>query len=223
MRSDETKASLTCALSPGFVVRFDASSATSISVERNEDASSTSAIVPRCDCELGQRSRPRLRLRGCRRGAVGGCDGRRHAGAASNSGWASSSVPSASRFRSTLGASMDSDAICASRPNTRMRSSTTAIAFGCRPASEPSRRLIARPSTWASPRSSSLRSEGVPVDEHDLEPRGQRAAGKIEPRLHRQVRDVGRQRKRVEIDVERRFAALGEGRGRSVQARTANR
>ncbi len=155
MRSSETKPSLTCAFSPDFVVRFDASSATSTSVERNADVSSASAILPRVIASLSRDA-----IQGFSAG-LAGVDEDATARAGSKSGWASSSVPSASRFNSTLGASMDSETIRASRPNTRTRSRAIATRSAAI-SDEPSRRLTSSPSNWASPRSSSRRSEGGP-------------------------------------------------------------
>ena len=160
IRSDETNASVTCAFSPGLVERFVTSAATSASVERNVDPSSASATVP-------------FEIVAFATVAVHGFSGAAPAGfaaavpratgrgAGSRSGCASSSVPSARRLTSTTGASMASDAMRMSRPNTSMRSSASATRSAVI-SDDPSLRFTEKPSTRASPRSSSRRPPGPP-------------------------------------------------------------
>ncbi len=126
---------------------FVASTATSISVDLNVDVSSTSASVPPLTANFPARSSH------VRAPAAAGCGGG-VAGPASGSRCAHSSVPSASRFTSTAGASIVTVAIRASRPNRSIASIATAIRRA-EASGVPSRRLMSSPSIRASPRTSS--------------------------------------------------------------------
>ncbi len=209
------KESATCAFSPAFVDRFLASTATSASVDWNVEVSSVSASVPRETVVFATVTDHGLSGAAALDG-VASFVTRHRAGSALEQGLR--------KLQRAVAQAPDVDCgpIDGNRCDAHVAiEDADPIQRDRDPVGRGKRRAV--PARELEPIDAGVAAHfelallGLAVDEHELEPRRELPVRKIDARPGRQIRDVRLERQRVEVDVDRRFAPLREGRGRPAQ------